>query len=102
MLTQRILRGTDRPGHLLVWSVLSCCLLGLSSLSASWAQAGATDGADESACAEGAGLNAARRVQARYDQIRDLQAEFEQQTQSAVSQSQPDDATPQTEQDTLY
>jgi outer membrane lipoprotein carrier protein len=51
----------------------------------------------KNACEAGAGIAAARRVQSRYDGIRDLNADFEQQSQSASFAGQPlMDAEPKT------
>ncbi len=51
---------------------------------------GVAEGSDAAvACAEGVGEATARRVQARYDGIRDLQADFEQVSQSASFGGEP-------------
>ena len=53
------------------------------------AEEGKSASPPESACAEGVGEQTARRVQARYDGIRDLQADFEQASQSASFAGEP-------------
>ena len=60
--------------------LLALCCLVISSM----AGADATAGSQGSGCAVDAGEDAARRVQTRYDEVRDLQADFEQVTQSAT------------------
>lgn len=53
------------------------------------AQTKATENPAESGCAAAAGPNAAKRIQARYDGIRDIRANFEQRSESATFSGQP-------------
>jgi outer membrane lipoprotein carrier protein len=92
MPIQGIPRGFGCASRAPAWRVLclyliGLCFLGLSSMAgaeAPMAGAEAPAAAQGSGCAEDAGRDTARRVQARYEAIRDLEADFEQQTQSAI------------------
>jgi outer membrane lipoprotein carrier protein len=70
----------------LLWVLL---ILALAAPSLAGEESAAIAPAEPTACADGVGEQTARRVQARYDGIRDLQAEFEQASQSVSFAGEP-------------